>query len=330
MAERSRFWDGSVTGDAVSITDDELMDRFFRAVLNGTGNQGVLPGWLNELEVTDVGGLNASVNTGGAILYGLFYENDAAATVALPNNSTVWVVVRRDWATPQARLTQVAALIQNPGVTYDIPLAQVTTLAGVITLITDGRDYCEFSTLLRENSVSTIKIQDDAVTPAKLENRTRWVVRSAGMLEPDVGSAATWATLSTWPLEPFSDAWGYADAASNSAWMTFRVPDDFVAPTMSIYLWTRNYAAAVSGDVVWAFSSWDAQPSAVLANQTGSATVAVAAGYNLVYRVLLGTMTLAAGDLVHVEVWRDGTNLNDTLAATIYLKMVEFVYTADS
>ena len=38
-------------------------------------------------------------------------------------------MVRCTWATQQARLAQVAALVQNPGVTYDIPLAEVTAEA---------------------------------------------------------------------------------------------------------------------------------------------------------------------------------------------------------
>jgi valyl-tRNA synthetase len=34
------------------VRDDDVMDTFFRAITNGTGNRGVLYGWLNMLEVT--------------------------------------------------------------------------------------------------------------------------------------------------------------------------------------------------------------------------------------------------------------------------------------
>jgi len=330
MTERSRFWDGSATGDAVSITDDELMDRFFRALLNGTGNQGVLKGWLNELEVTDGGALNASVDTGGGILYGLFYQNDAAATVALPNNSTVWVVVRRDWATPQARLTQVAALVQNPGVTYDIPLAQVTTLAGIITLITDGRDFCEFSTILQDNVVETDHIQNDAVTTAKLENQARSVYFPYGAMEPDATNPPTNYPQTT--RVPYFPAWSFSAAALNTIWVTFRVPSDISSATMTLYVWNSPGSdVVVAGDVLWGWSSWDAQPSAVLANQAG--TLAIANDNRLhdyMYRDALTTLTLSAGDIVHMEVYRDGAAGGDTLGYNSFVHLIELEYTADS
>ena len=328
MAERSRFWDGSTVGDAVSITDDELMDRFFRALLNGTGNQGVLFGWLNELEVTDGGGLNASVDTGGAILYGLGYSSDAVETVVLPDNSTVWVVVRRDWAVPQARLTQVAARVQNPGVTYDIPLAQVTTLAGIITLITDGRDYCEFPTELQDNSVETDHIQDSAVTTAKLEDQVRSLSRGAGELIADVANPASWVAHATWPYVPYCDMWAFSTAVSDAVWCTFLVPADISSATMNVYTWTRDPTVS-SGDVVWAFSSWDAQSGAVLVNQTGTATETRESSTGA-YRTLLGTIAVIAGDIVHIQFYRDGANPADTLNNEAYLHMVEFTYTADS
>lgn len=327
MTERSRFWDGSTTGDAVSITDNELMDRFFRAILNGTGNQGVLKGWTNELEVTDGGGLNASINTGAAILYGGFYESTAVETVACPNNSTVHVVVRRDWATPQSRLTQVAALVQTPDTTYDIPLAEVTTVAGAITLITDERDLCEFTTQLAV-PVQTDHIQDDAVTTAKLENQDRWRFRPAGTLEPDGTNPAAWVAQNTWV--PYGNIWEFVDAATSSVWCTLRVPEDFTGTDLDIYLWARTPTDTAGGDVVWAWDTQDAQPSAILANQSGNLAITYPALTDYVYRDFLGTLTLAAGDILHVRIDRLGASGSDTLADSIWLYMIEFEYVADS
>ena len=248
MTERSRFWDGTTIGDAVSITMSEFMDRFWRAVLNGTGNEGVLNNWLNELEVTDGGGLNASVDTGAAVLYGLFYENDAAATVVLPNNATVIVCVRRSWAAQTARLTHDngAGLTQNPGVTYDIPLATVTTVAGAITLIVDNRDFCEFSTIMLPGAVSTGALIADAVTPTKMEDQTRWVTRWYGEMRADVTNPATATadSLGTWNrntgiyYQPYRPYWAFTDGVSDAAWLTFQVPVDLNAATMDVYFWT--------------------------------------------------------------------------------------------
>jgi hypothetical protein len=346
MVERSRFWDGSATGDAVSITDDELMDRFFRSLLNGTGNQGVLRGWLNELEVTDGGGLNASVDTGGAIVYGGWYENDASATVVLPNNSTVWVVVRRSWAASTSRLTQVAALVQNPTVTYDIPLAQVTTLAGAITLIVDSRDYCEFTTEMLDGAVGTDAIQADAVTTAKLENQTRWITRGYGELIADVTNPATLAsTGDQGEGEPYNELyrpyWSFTDGVSDAAWATFQVPADISGATMSIYFWTGrpnvNYGYATQ--MRWEYSLRDAPASGVLGTQTGAATISYPA-YKLNYdhwawrycqRDLIGTLAgMAAGDIIHLQAFRVGAHAGDTYPYEGALFMVEITYTADS
>ena len=211
MAEVSYFWDGA-TGDGTNYDDSILMDTVFRAILAGTGNEGVLKGWLNELEPTDAGGLNVDVDTGGAIVYGLFYESDAVETIAMPNNATNWIVVQRSWAAQTARLAVVAALTQTPDVTYDIPIAQVTTAAGVITLLTDSRDFCEFNTGIIDFSVVTDNIVDDAVTTAKMIDQTRWLSRGAGCLEPDGTNPASWVGSSAWP-NVYRDMWEFDNAA---------------------------------------------------------------------------------------------------------------------
>ena len=216
MTERSRFWDGSVTGDAVSITDDEFMGRYFRSLWNGTGDQGVLRGWLNELEVTDGGVDTATVYTGGAILYGIFYESDANVNVniAAYRGGNCLIIVRASWATQTARIVAraVGALTQTAGVTYEIPLANVAIDgAGAITLITDTRDYCEYTTELIDDVVDTAHIQADAVTTAKLENHTRWVERGAGTFEPDATNPASFTNEIT--LVPYHDYWEFEPEA---------------------------------------------------------------------------------------------------------------------
>jgi hypothetical protein len=282
--------------------------------------------------VTDGGGLNAAVNTGGAIDYGFFYESDAAVNVACPNNSTVKVVARCSWAAQTVRLTQVAALVQNPGVTYDIPLAEVTTVAGAITLITDEREYCEFPTELLPDIVTASAIVDGSVTAAKLENQTRHFELGAGQMEPDATNPATFVYNGGSPYHPYQSSWQFSDAVTDTVWVTFRVPADFSGTDLDLYLWTRKIHLTTTGDVRWVASSWDAQPSAVLANQsiTQDVSYSTAADYGTFHRDLIGTLTLAAGDIVTVEIYRDGGHANDTLATDIYLVAAEFEYTADS
>ena len=99
MGQRSFFWNGVTVGDAntwcVATADgvgyhmsnatvvSPWVDIVMRMLLNGTGNRGVLLGWLNALAVTGATS-PVSVNTGGAVIYGLCYENDAAVTVTIP------------------------------------------------------------------------------------------------------------------------------------------------------------------------------------------------------------------------------------------------------
>lgn len=331
MAETSYLWDNPTTGDspAGGYGHEELMEEMFRMLLNGTGNRGVLRGWLNELEVTDGGGLNAAVDTGGAVDYGFAYENDSATTVACPNNSTVHVVVRVSWAAQTGRLTQVAALTQTAGVTYDIPLAEVTTAGGAITLITDEREYCEFSTDLLDDIVDADHIPADAVTIAKLENQTRWVFRAAGTLEPDDTNPATWGHNRT--ALPYTDAWWFSATALNGVWITFRVPADYVSGTATLYIWNMIWSTASGGDVLWGWDSWDAQASAVLANQAGTLAVDhTDRAWGTMYRDALTTLTVAAGDIFHVEIYRDGAAGGDTEGSNSVLFGIEIAYTADS
>lgn len=365
MTERSRFWDGNTTGDAVDIDTSEFMDRFWRAILNGTGNEGVLNNWLNELEVTDGGGLNASIDTGGAVIYGLFYENDSAATVALPNNATVVVVVRRDWAAQTARLTHDAGagLVQNPGVTYDIPLATVTTAAGVITLVVDNRDFCEFSTIMLPGAVGTDALIADSVTPAKMEDQTRWVTRGYGELTADATNPAT-LTADTLQgtrrhgtyFQPYRPYWAFTDGVSDAAWLTFQVPVDLNAATMDVYFWTgRPYLSdGAATQMRWEYNVDAAAASGILGNQVGAATVSYPEAryeflvewlwspwepgfyhtfnypWQSVSRDMIGSITVTAGDVVHMQVFRNGAHADDTWTHDGALFMVEIEYTADS
>ena len=192
MAEESYFWDGTIGDASLAPYDDgELMGVFFRALLNGTGDQGVLRGWLNELEVTDGGVDTATVLTGGAVIYGYWYETDANVNVNINayRGGNCLIVVRVSWAAQTARIVAraVGALTQTPGVTYEIPLANVAIDgAGAITLITDTRDYCEFTTLLPDGAIESDAIQTSAVTTAKLIDQDRFISRAGGQFEPGV------------------------------------------------------------------------------------------------------------------------------------------------
>ena len=177
MTENSGFWDTNDTGDGASAgyTESEAAD-FFRTLTQGSNRGGVGPDYLNELEVTGTA-TPVAVNTGGAIVYGIFYVNDASVNVAIPTPSTStrvdYIVLRASWSAQTVRITRIAgtegagapSLTQNAGTTWDIPLATASITTGGVITVTDAREWLS---LIGDGDVSTVKIAADAVTGAKI------------------------------------------------------------------------------------------------------------------------------------------------------------------
>ena len=150
MSESSRPWSGIVTGDSGPYSDDQWSDIFATFLAHIVASQGVWEGQLNEL-VASGAVTPVAINTGPALVDGVWYESDASEDVAIPspavNPRVDRIVLRKDWALQTVRLTRLAgaesalqvppapALVQNDGVTWDLPLWQIhITVAGVITL----------------------------------------------------------------------------------------------------------------------------------------------------------------------------------------------------
>lgn len=154
MTEKSWYWPGIVTGDAgdAPYDDDEFSDIWRKLFQRDRTLQGIIEGYENELAVTNPAGNTIRVATGAALVDGKFYETDANVdnVIATPGALTRIdrVVLRKDFAAQTVRVViltgieggVVPALTQNDGVTWEIPLAQVSiTVAPVIT-ITDERN----------------------------------------------------------------------------------------------------------------------------------------------------------------------------------------------
>ena len=167
MAELSRPWDGTATGDATEAPYDAASEW---ARVNGalSGADGVLDSNRGGVVTGAVGDLFAGeelrlttpttaspleVVEGVAVVDGTVYINTAAVQIAIPTPAALTridrIVLRKDFVLQTVRLTRRAgtegggapALVQTPGVTWDIPLyqASITTL-GVIT-VTDQRQF---------------------------------------------------------------------------------------------------------------------------------------------------------------------------------------------
>jgi hypothetical protein len=197
MAERSQFWTTNNTGHGPSsgYASDRWRDMLRKLLQSdrvATGS--VLFGVDNQLAVTGAAS-PLSINTGAALAYGFFYENDAAKALAIttPVVGTTGgrVILRADFAAQTVTaivnrntdgVAAIPVLVQTPGTTYDVPIATFTiTTGGVVTLI-DTREYAKFSARVYGSQLDTsaadastlevsggaLRVKDAGITPAKL------------------------------------------------------------------------------------------------------------------------------------------------------------------
>ena len=152
MAESSSPWSGIITGDAGPYSDELWADIWRKLFVVDRTTQGVIRGYENELEVTGASSPIA-VATGAGVDDGKFYENDTPVSVAIPTPVGATridrIVLRKSWAAQTVRITRIAgaegggspAITQSDGVTWDIPLAEVSITTGGAITLTDQRKY---------------------------------------------------------------------------------------------------------------------------------------------------------------------------------------------
>ncbi len=215
MAESSIFWTTGGAGDGASpYTMSQIFDWLRRTFTKGAANQGVLLGYGGDLAVSGTSS-PVSVAAGAAYVYGIPYENTAALTVAIPTPAASTrvdrIVLRANWAAQTVRITRIAgtegagapALTQNPGTSYDIPLAQVSITTGGVITVADEREFAEFATVLEP--AGTIKAFAGPSAPT-------------GYLLCD-GSAVSRSTYARL-FAAIGTTWGAGDGST-----TFNVPD---------------------------------------------------------------------------------------------------------
>jgi len=157
MAELSGHWTTTAGGTGhqqTSYTQAQLSTAY-KVIAGCAGFEGVAPGYLNSLACTANGANTVAVNTGGAMVDGKWYYNDANLDVNIPsavgagNTRIDRIVLRANWAGYEVAVTRIAgtdaasptppAITQTSGTTYDILLCRVlVTTAGVVT-VTDER-----------------------------------------------------------------------------------------------------------------------------------------------------------------------------------------------
>lgn len=150
MAEKSWLWTTGTTNDGASTYTQADASEVFKIAAACNLFEGVAPNYLNGLKTTGASS-PVSMDTGGAMVDGKPYKNDAAATIAVPTPATLTridrLVLRADWANHLVRLTRIAgtegggapAITQTPGTTYDIKLYQASITTGGVITLTDER-----------------------------------------------------------------------------------------------------------------------------------------------------------------------------------------------
>jgi hypothetical protein len=149
MAQRSRFWDGTTVGDATVAPYDagtefsEVMTAV--AGLASDPNKG---GLLSTISVSMLVAGTLRIGPFEALVYGAWYQNDANTdfVIATPASATRidTVVLRKSWAAQTVRMLVITgteggsapSLVQTPGVTWDVPIATVSTTTGGVSTIT--------------------------------------------------------------------------------------------------------------------------------------------------------------------------------------------------
>jgi len=340
MTERSRFWDGTVLGDAVAVGQSHLHDQFFRCVCGANDNHAVINGWRNELEVTGTGS-PVSVATGGAVVYGMFFDSDAAVSVNIPTPSSGFsrydrVVLRRDWSTYTVRIARVAgvaaaipavpALTQGAGAIWESPLATVLVDdAGIIT-ITDTREYCQILSEWAANIITAGMYEEGAVTAAKRPDRTRYVLRGANEIRPDSANPCVWTVGASY------DYWEFTDGVTTEGWAYFICPDDLTG-TADIYTWSIpdvNGAGGGAENCQWDYSIYYGGDGVIPTNATGTTNVDQQARVNTTFYhdQIVAAVPLSSGQILAVNLQRDGAA--DSYNSDMRLLGIEIQYTADS
>jgi len=341
MAERSRFWDGIILGDAVAVGQTHLHDQFFRSVINGTGNRGPLFGWRNDMLVSG-GSSPLSVAAGGGCVYGMLYDSDAAVSVSIPTPSSGLsrydlVVLRRDWSVQQVRIARVAgvaalvpavpALTKTAGTIWEVPLATLLIDDAGTIVATDTREFCAFTTEWPLNIVATDMYAEGAVTAAKIPDRTRYNLKGAGQIEPDSVNPCTWVAGASY------DFWQFVDAAQNDCWVYFMGETGDTGAGVDIYLWTVpdvNGAGAGAENAKWDYSIYYGTYDGALTNAAATANVDQQVRLNTtVYRdQLVAALPAVEGQIIAIQLSRDG--VADSYNSDMRLLGIELVWTADA
>ncbi len=362
-------WTTGGAGDGATTYDADHVRQWLRDFfLRNNATDGVFAATTNYPTPLATTAAAGSVNTaaGAACVYGIPYYNDAVVNTAIPtpaaDTRVDLIVLRASWAAQTVRITRVAgtegagapALTQTAGVTWDIPLAQVSiTTAGVMTL-TDTRVFLKpmiapgalITADLADNILSadaaglakmqdgylaasaagrakmaddfiqTAHIQDAQVTAAKIANRTRKV-----MIAPCATTGVAADTYLGFELN---------NNATEHVSYFWQIPQDFVSDLKVAAIIQSTTGTGNARLQMKACVQEVADASYDWYQPLETYTIATALIPYRTTQVDLSGAESVAGAIVNGEFYRFGADAADTLSGNLYVLGIEFEYTADS
>lgn len=154
MTQASYPWGGTSVGDAIyaPYSDDEWSDLWRTMVMSGRVSQGVLFSYTypNPFKPTNPSGTTIRVSPGYAMVDGKILISDANVdfSVVAPGAGTNYygIFLRKSWAAQTVRLVLLGpdtgsypTGTQTDGVTWDVPIGQVSITSGGTIAVSDSR-----------------------------------------------------------------------------------------------------------------------------------------------------------------------------------------------
>lgn len=342
MAEKSYLWTTGGVGDGATTYTRSETSKFMKVVAACHAFEGVAPNFLNQFAGSVPGANSFRVASGGAMVDGKPYLNDANVDVTIPsavgggNTRIDRVVLRAVWSPQQVRISRIPgvdaasptppAIVQTSETTYDIMLYQVLVdTAGVVTIQLDERVFAKLAddsvvaAMIADGAIdAAAKLVDSVVTAAKIANRTRQFLVPPFRQEVPGASDFPYLVYGAW----------LANNVTRTVHGYFAVPNDFVSgmtvKAVVIPLGTGNIYAVHN-------AAYGAVGEVYNQHAVSGSTAAVAVTNNQRSAILSNALSSAAiGDLVAVEFGRMGGDALDTVNADAYLMGFLVEYTADS
>lgn len=349
MAENSFLWTttGAPAGHQVASYTQAQWSTVTKIMSACSGFEGVAPGYLNELACTYISANHCHVDTGGAVVDGKVYINDASGLGVTIDSATAGhyridrIVALCDWAAFTVTIAVKKNTVEDAaapaltltedwtvsGTHYAILLYQASvTDAGVVTL-TDERVWAtpQVDGTTLTTSVGNLKIKDDGVDSAQIADGS---VDLAHLSANSVDATKIVNRTRKVFINPRQDSASLNDGADTTINASWRIPEDYVSGmtvkfvcqpsgTGNIYATLSCYYGAV-GEIITTHGSAPAL----------SAVAVTSSIINEIYSTALANASI--GDTLNLYFRRDATDPLDTVGAAVTAFGFVFEYTADS